>query len=75
MFKRNECIVKTFLMSEPIDPDMFKCYWVGSYVYSIYKERTGGIEITGDVDIFYYILGWNIQHSFPAVFDYVGMMV
>jgi len=56
-------------MSEPIDPETLECHWVGSYVYSIYKEKTGGIKIDGKENIFYYVLGWHIQQSFPVVFD------
>ena len=46
-------------------------YLVGSYIYSIYKEKTRGFEITGDFDTFCFVLGWHIQQTFPEAYEYL----
>ena len=52
------------------DLEIFQCYRAGSYVYSKYKEFNDH-EITGDENTFYYILGWNIQQSYPEAYNHI----
>ena len=59
------------LIDDGIDIDTLRFYLVGSYVYMIYKNQTGGIEITGDPDIFYVLLGMTIKDSYQEEFEYI----
>ncbi len=52
------------------DITSLQCYLVGFYVYSVYKDKTGGIDISGsDTDIFYLTLGFHIDQSYPKVYN------
>lgn len=51
--------------------DTMDCYLVGSYVYGIYKGETGGIDITGDPDVFYLTLGTIIRDYYPEPFRHI----
>ena len=55
------------------DLEIFQCYMVGSYVYSVYhnKKDFNDHKITGDEDTFYYILGWNIQQSYSEAYNHI----
>jgi hypothetical protein len=54
-----------------MDKDTYNMYFVGSYVYTFYKNKTGGLDITGDPDIFYLILGEHIKTSYPTIFSQI----
>lgn len=56
---------------EGVDIDTLRFYLVGSYVYEIYKLNTGGIEINGDPDKFYLLLGMIIKDSYPEGFEHI----
>ncbi len=49
--------------------DVFSDYLIGLYVYNIYTNFNIEINITGDEDIFYYVLGWHINQSYPDIYN------
>jgi len=51
--------------------EVLEIYLAGSYVYSLYRKQTGGIDITGDYDKFYMVLGWMIKHVYPEGFGHI----
>jgi len=46
-----------------MDEDIARCL-VGSYVCDVYSDENVKNRIE-----FYYVLGWHIQQSYPAVFS------
>ena len=51
-----------------MNKDAVMCYSIGSYVYDVYKDKIGKINITGDIDHFYVVLGWHVQQSHPLIY-------
>jgi hypothetical protein len=43
-------------------------YLVGSYIYHKYSENYKHINMTGDRNTFFYVLGWHINQSFPDAY-------
>ena len=48
--------------------DIVVCAEVGHTVYNIYQQGKGKINITGDEDHFFYILGWIISEQYPEIY-------
>lgn len=53
------------------DTETMKDYLVGSYIYSCYQNNTGGINISGDVDMFYFVLGWHVHQLYPQMYGQI----
>ncbi len=53
------------------DGEILDIYLVGNYVYSVYKKQTGGIDITGDPNEFYLVLGWAIKSHYIDGYNHI----
>lgn len=42
---------------------------VGSYVWSVYNNINNNKEISGDINMFYFVLGWHIHQSYPIIYE------
>ena len=50
------------------DAETLLIYLMGSYVYSVYKDQVGGIDMTGDPDQFFLVLGTIIKERLTTPF-------
>ncbi len=60
---------------DEFDLDTFKRYIVGMHVYAVFEKETGGIDITGDRSIFYFILGSIIKNTYRQCYQTILTMI
>ena len=46
-----------------VDNDFLMCYHLGKFIYHFHLETDKSLDIVGDADLYFYILGWSMMNG------------